>query len=65
MARREGRISPCKGVRMSWIFALVVAWIGYLAYIGLTNEDGLKNHLLLLWGGLIVLGIALPLLGFR
>lgn len=47
------------------IWVVILAWAGYLAYIGLTNEDGLKNHLLILWIGLVVLGIALPLLGFK
>ena len=50
---------------MIWLLACVIAWAGYLAYLASTNEDGLKNHLLVLWIGLIVLGIALPLLGFK
>jgi len=50
---------------MTLMFVVVLLWAGYLAYVAMTDEDGIKNHLLLLWGGLIVLGIALPLLGFR
>jgi len=48
---------------MLWLVLLL--WAGYLAYLGLCNDDDKKQHLLWMWLALIAAGIALPLLGFR
>lgn len=50
---------------MPVLLLIVLLWIAYLTYVALTKEDALKNHLLWLWIGLAVLGVSLPLLGFR